>query len=270
MVAQGTAISSEFLSQPPPGIVAVLRGLLPPKKCLKLLDWPSPAGSPLQGTGLVIQSTAEANLERLVPLVNFFGSVEASTKCISMGPAYSRKRVQDSVLFASAYVQRGIYHSGGLRAGSGNGTRSRYSLEEGGHRGGPSLRQRVSVLQPLLHHSEEGLRPILDLILVNRSVMKLKFKMLTIKQVVPQIRSEDWFVTIHLKDAYFHISIFHDVPEVRFQGQSVPISDSSVQPSTLTPVTYVGRNSTVPSPSSSAKARDFFRSQNKGMGRERF
>ncbi len=26
-------------------------------------------------------------------------------------------------------------------------------------------------------------------------------------QIVPQIRSEDWFVTIDLKDAYFHISI---------------------------------------------------------------
>ncbi|KAI2668277.1 Transposon Ty3-G Gag-Pol polyprotein [Labeo rohita] len=31
--------------------------------------------------------------------------------------------------------------------------------------------------------------------------------MLTIKQVVSQIRSEDWFVTIDLKDAYFHVSI---------------------------------------------------------------
>ncbi len=33
-----------------------------------------------------------------------------------------------------------------------------------------------------------------------------KKKMLTIKQVVSQIRSEDWFVTIDLKDAYFHVS----------------------------------------------------------------
>ncbi len=33
------------------------------------------------------------------------------------------------------------------------------------------------------------------------------FKMLTVKQIVSQIRSEDWFVTIDLKDAYFHISI---------------------------------------------------------------
>ncbi|KAI2652402.1 Transposon Ty3-G Gag-Pol polyprotein [Labeo rohita] len=52
-----------------------------------------------------------------------------------------------------------------------------------------------------------GLRPILDLRVLNRSVMKLKFKMLTVKQAVSQIRSEDWFVTIDLKDAYFHVSI---------------------------------------------------------------
>ncbi|KAI2654549.1 Gag-Pol polyprotein [Labeo rohita] len=31
--------------------------------------------------------------------------------------------------------------------------------------------------------------------------------MLTIKQVVSQIKSKDWFVTIDLKDAYFHVSI---------------------------------------------------------------
>ncbi len=31
--------------------------------------------------------------------------------------------------------------------------------------------------------------------------------MITFKQVVSQIRSEDWFVTVDLKDAYFHISI---------------------------------------------------------------
>ncbi len=37
--------------------------------------------------------------------------------------------------------------------------------------------------------------------------MQLKFKMLTLRQIVSQIRSEDWFVTIELKDAYFHISI---------------------------------------------------------------
>ncbi len=37
--------------------------------------------------------------------------------------------------------------------------------------------------------------------------MRLKFKMLTVKQVMSQIRSKDWFVTIDLKYTYFHVSI---------------------------------------------------------------
>ena len=52
-----------------------------------------------------------------------------------------------------------------------------------------------------------GLRPIIDLRVLNKSLRRFKFKMLTIPMIVQQIRSEDWFVTIDLKDAYFHISI---------------------------------------------------------------
>ncbi len=84
-----------------------------------------------------------------------------------------------------------------------------------------------------------GLRPILDLRVLNDSVMQLKFKMLTFRQIVPQIRSEDWFVTIDLKDAYFHISIlpYHRrflFAFIRFWGQSIPVSCSSVRPSSIT------------------------------------
>ncbi|XP_060741844.1 uncharacterized protein LOC132856323 [Tachysurus vachellii] len=57
-----------------------------------------------------------------------------------------------------------------------------------------------------------GLRPILDLRALNCTLRTYKFKMLTLKVIVSQIRSEDWFVTIDLKDAYFHISI---LPEHR-------------------------------------------------------
>ncbi len=58
-----------------------------------------------------------------------------------------------------------------------------------------------------------------------------------------QIRSEDWFVTIDLKDAYFHISTYpypQEVPEVHFWGQSIPISGSSIQPSIITPHIHIG------------------------------
>ncbi|CAM4515709.1 unnamed protein product [Leuciscus chuanchicus] len=58
-----------------------------------------------------------------------------------------------------------------------------------------------------------GLRSILDLRVLYESAMQLKFKILTLRQIVPQIRSEDWFVTIDLKDAYFHPSVSLEVPE---------------------------------------------------------
>ncbi len=82
-----------------------------------------------------------------------------------------------------------------------------------------------------------GLRPILDLRVLNDSVMQLKLKMLTLRQIAPLIRSEDWFITIDLKDAYFHISIlpYHrQYLRFAFGGQSIPILGSSVQPSIIT------------------------------------
>ncbi|KAL0152927.1 hypothetical protein M9458_051756, partial [Cirrhinus mrigala] len=68
--------------------------------------------------------------------------------------------------------------------------------------------------------SEAGLH------LLNRSVMRLKFKMLTVKQ--------DWFVTTDLKDAYFHISI---LPQHRrgeaYQYRVLPL-DVTLSPHTFT------------------------------------
>ncbi len=56
---------------------------------------------------------------------------------------------------------------------------------------------------------EGGLSPISDLRVLNDSIMQLKAQVqdVNFETIVPQIRSEDWFVMIDLKDAYFHISI---------------------------------------------------------------
>ncbi len=79
-----------------------------------------------------------------------------------------------------------------------------------------------------------GLRPILDLRHLNHSLRRFRFKMLTIPTIVSQIRSEDWFVTIDLKDSYFHVSIIHSHRKfLRFAFGGVPISSSSVWPSSL-------------------------------------
>ncbi len=141
------------------------------------------------------QSRETSSLSRL------FSSVETTAKCISLGPADCRERLSYSIRRSAATFQRVVSHEYESRAGSGIRTRGQLSSEEGGHRGGPSSRQRVRVLQLVICCSKEGWGATSNF----RS--DLKFRMLTVKQVVSQIRSEDWFVTIDLKDTYFHVSI---------------------------------------------------------------
>lgn len=66
-----------------------------------------------------------------------------------------------------------------------------------------------------------GMRPILDLSLFNKLIMERQFHMLTIREVLECVHYGDWFTSIDLKDAYFHVSI---IPKQRkflrfsFQG----------------------------------------------------
>ncbi len=52
-----------------------------------------------------------------------------------------------------------------------------------------------------------GLRPILDLRVLNRALHKLPFKMRMRRRIIKCIQPQDWFAAIDLKDAYFHVSI---------------------------------------------------------------
>ncbi len=52
-----------------------------------------------------------------------------------------------------------------------------------------------------------GLRPILDLRVLNRALHRHPFKMLTPKRIFGCVRPQDWFAAIDLKDAYFQVSI---------------------------------------------------------------
>ncbi len=51
-----------------------------------------------------------------------------------------------------------------------------------------------------------GLQPILDLRVLNRALHKLPFKMRTRMRIIKCIQPQDWFATIDLMDAYFHVS----------------------------------------------------------------
>ncbi len=59
----------------------------------------------------------------------------------------------------------------------------------------------------LVPKKDGGLRPILDLRRLNLALLRQPFRMITLKQILSQIRTEDWFCSLDLKDAYFHIQI---------------------------------------------------------------
>ncbi len=126
-VLQGTAVSSERISQHPPGNVAALGGSLPRRMSLEQLVRLSPAGPPL-----ATLSTSEVSLERLIPIVDFL----AAWKLLP--------NVSEWVLQTE---------------GSGNGTGSKHSTEEGGHRGGPSSRRETVQAGTSLFQSRMGIHP---------------------------------------------------------------------------------------------------------------
>ncbi len=80
---------------------------------------------------------------------------------------------------------------------------------KGRNQAGPSSREEAGVLQPLLHVPKKcgGLRPILDLRVLNWALHKLPFKMRTCRRIIKCIQPQDWFAAIDLKDAYFHVLI---------------------------------------------------------------
>lgn len=93
----------------------------------------------------------------------------------------------------------------------------------------------IEMVPPVLSHSafysryfpvpkkDGGTRPILDLRHLNRAPMRRPFKMITTRQILTQVHLGDWFFTIDLKDAYFHIQITpHHRPYLRFafKGQA--------------------------------------------------
>ncbi|KAI2645917.1 enzymatic polyprotein [Labeo rohita] len=160
------------------GNVAELGSSPPLRGSLEQLVRSVPAGAPLQGTELAVQTNPETGLERLVPLVDYLAARVFPTL---VGPEQGLVMEQEvETLLRKEAIEVSL-----LKTGSPGSTA--------------------------------------DLRLLNHSVMRLKFRMLTVNQVVSQVRSEDWFVMIDLKDAYFHVSIFPQHRKFRrfaFRGEA--------------------------------------------------
>ncbi|KAG6931685.1 ORF 3, partial [Chelydra serpentina] len=59
----------------------------------------------------------------------------------------------------------------------------------------------------LVPKAKGGLRPILDLRNLNKYIVNLKFRVVSLATIIPSLDPGDWYAALDMKDAYFHISI---------------------------------------------------------------
>ncbi len=139
------------------------------------------------------------------PACTVSGGLASAPQAVSLAHENHQTWLRDSVRPASSQVQgRSVHlcvskHAPLLRA-------EVAVLLEGRDRAGPSSRDEVRVLQPVLHRTQErrGLRPILDLRVLNRALHKLPFQDVDAEtHLFNASVSFDWFAAIDLKDAYF-------------------------------------------------------------------
>ncbi len=115
------------------------------------------------------------------------GGLARAPQAVSLAPEDYQTRLRDSVRPASPQVQGHSVHLSVEQGCPCLACRSRGPTGEGRDRAGPSSRDEVRVLQPLLHRTQER-RWILDLRVLNRALHKLPFRMLTQRRIFQSLR----------------------------------------------------------------------------------
>ncbi len=160
-------------------------------------------GSPLQRSDPVLANCQSSTSHSINPDKDAKGS--PSWRRVPLLPPHDSVQLHTSVWGKSPPPRRGSTDGSKQRLQGFCSTAIAFlPPTERSARGNTAVGHRTRVLQP---KGDGGLRPILDLRRLNFSLYKGKFKMLTIKTIMSQIQEGDWFVTIDLKDAYFHIQV---------------------------------------------------------------
>ncbi len=136
------------------------------------------------------------------------GGLASAPQPVSLAPPYHQTRLCDSVRPATSQVSRHPLHRS---EGSGCPHLASIAvlLAKDAIEPVPPADMRSGFYSPyfIVPKKGGGLRPILDLRVLNRALHRLPFKMLTPKRIFVCVRPQDWFAAIDLKDAYFHVSI---------------------------------------------------------------
>ncbi len=226
---RATSISGERTLQcPPQGLAAWQRQHPHTENCFRSF----PAVIPLQGIVNDTRRAPKVSLDRLIPLVDYIGAWQCLPN-ISPWVLHIRYRLQfsyrppqfDGVVWTAVHPEQGRVME-----------QEFHSLL--GHRACSSARQGVRVLRPVLHSSQEGWG------------VASNFGSAALESFSQEIQVQDAHYSYHRESDQIRGLVCHDRSEGRnfhvsiipshrkllrfaFRGRSVPISGSSVWPSSL-------------------------------------
>ncbi len=136
----------------------------------------------------------------------------AFTRGIAVGSPHNSNRLHSSVWEKSPPFRRGSPDSSKQRRqGFCSTTGTFLPPAERSNRGSTAVGSRTRFLQPLLPRSKEGrrLEAYPGSTAFESFPLQREVQMLTMRTIMSQVQEGDWFVTIDLKDAYFHIQVVH-------------------------------------------------------------
>ncbi len=131
------------------------------------------------------------------------GGVAHAAQPVSLAHTHNSTRLRDSVRQATSQVQRRSRDVGGIRNAPVLREEIAVLLAKDAIEPVPPAERRQGIYSPyiIVPKTGGGLRPILDLRVLNRALHKLLFKMRTRRRIIKCIQPQDWFAAIDLKDA---------------------------------------------------------------------
>ncbi len=109
-------------------------------------------------------------------------------QCVSVGNDYGKTRLYSAIRSKTIALLQCAHHHSAQRELPSPPRRGNESAGKRSHINRSSSQERVRLLQPLLPSTQKdgGLRPILDIRLLNYALIKRSFRMITLKQILSQ------------------------------------------------------------------------------------
>ena len=127
-----------------------------------------------------------------------------------VGASHYTERLQTAIFNKAPHVRQCAIFTRNWSGCCDSEGRGLLTTEQRGHQGNTSSSETSRFLFEVFPGEKErgGARPILDLRGLNKHLKSFKFRMLTTAALLRMVRRGDWWTSVDLTDAYFHIPIY--------------------------------------------------------------